>query len=314
MAGAGVVGLALVLDLLVAEPPTEFHPVAWFGRLVGPLDREWARPRLVGLVGALTLPLLAAGGVGALVAVVGQAHLLGGAVLAGIALFLTTSFRRLLTTAGAVSAATETDLTSARENLRALAGRDASALSAGQVRSAAVESAAENLADGLIAPLGAFAVGAGVPLALGGPPSLSLAAGVAGAVWVKAVNTMDSMLGYRSKPVGWAPARLDDLVMWLPARASAVFLAMAALRPTALPSAARWVAGVPSPNSGWPMGVLAAALDVRLEKPDVYVLNPDGDLPSVSLARRGVRTVAVAGLLAYAVTAAVLALPEVMVS
>jgi adenosylcobinamide-phosphate synthase len=298
MLGAGTVGLALALDAAVGEPPTPLHPVAWFGRLVAPLDRAWGHPRLVGLAGAVALPLLAAGAVGGLVVVATRADSLVGVAAAGVALFLTTSFRTLLSTAVAVSAATDRDLASARDELRALAGRDAASLSAGQVRSAAVESAAENLADGLVAPLLAFALGA----------QFSLAVGAALAAWVKAVNTMDSMLGYRSKPVGWAPARLDDLVMWAPARASAVLLAVAAMAPGALTAAARWVRDVPSPNSGWPMGALAAALDVRLEKPGVYVLNGDADLPSVATARRAVRTVAVAGLLAYVAAAVVAAL------
>jgi len=306
------VGVALTLDLAVGEPPTALHPVAWFGRLVARLSGEWSRPRLVGLVGALSLPLVAAGTVGGVTLAVSRAAPVAGAVLAGVVLFLTTSFRRLLTTARAVSDETETDLSAAREDLRALAGRDAASLSAGQVRSAAVESAAENLADGLVAPLGAFAVGAGLGVALGTAPALAAGAGLA--TWVKAVNTMDSMLGYRSEPVGWGPARLDDLVMWLPARASALLLAAAATAPTALGRASPWVSTVPSPNSGWPMGVLAAALDVRLEKPGVYVLNPDAGLPSVALARRGVRTVAVAGLLAYAAVAVGLALPAVVLA
>jgi adenosylcobinamide-phosphate synthase len=301
--GAGAVGLALALDAAIGELPTAAHPVAWFGRLVAPLDREWARPRAVGLLGAVTLPLVAALAVGAPVWTVTRASPLAGVVAAGIVLFLTTSFRTLLGTAATVSAASDRNLSDARERLRALAGRDASALSAGQVRSAAVESAAENLADGLVASLLAFALGA----------QFSLAAGAALAAWVKAVNTMDSMLGYHSKPVGWAPARLDDLVMWVPARVSAALLAAAALAPAALTAAAGWVRDVPSPNSGWPMGTLAAALDVRLEKPGVYTLNADASLPSPAAARRGVRTVAIAGLLAYGAAALLAALQGVAV-
>ncbi|MFB6083248.1 MAG: CobD/CbiB family cobalamin biosynthesis protein [Halorientalis sp.] len=298
---AGAVGLAFVLDAAAGEPPTAIHPVAWFGRVVGPLDRDWPAPRLVGLLGAFALPLAAAALVWAAVAAATTLDPLAGAAVAGLALFLATSLRRLLSTARAVSETTERHLAAAREDLRALAGRDAAALSAGQVRSAAVESAAENLADGLVAPLLAFAVGA----------QLSLAVGAAAAAWVKAVNTMDSMLGYRSKPVGWGPARLDDAVMWFPARASALLLAAAAGAPTALRSASRWVDAVPSPNSGWPMGTLAAGLDVRLEKPGAYVLNPGATLPTVADARAAVRTVAVAGVLAYALAAAVVVLPEV---
>jgi adenosylcobinamide-phosphate synthase len=298
---AGAVGLALVLDAAVAELPTPVHPVAWFGRAVGALDRDWPAPRLVGLVGALAFPLAAGVLVWTVVAAATAFAPLAGAAVAGLVLFVTTSLRRLLSAVRTVSEATERDLTLAREELRALAGRDASALSAGQVRSAAVESAAENLADGLVAPLLAFAVGA----------QFSPAIGAAAAAWVKAVNTMDSMLGYRSKPVGWGPARLDDAAMWVPARASALLLAVATGAPTATRRASRWVESVPSPNSGWPMGALAAGLDVRLEKPDVYVLNADANLPTVADARAAVRTVAVAGGLAYALTAALVVLPEV---
>jgi adenosylcobinamide-phosphate synthase len=298
---AGAVGLALALDVTVAEPPDTLHPVAWFGRAVAWLDRDWAAPRLAGFSCALALPLTAGTLVWAGVTAATALDSLVGVLAAGLVLFVTTSLRRLLSAVRTVSEATARDLGAAREDLRALAGRDASTLSGGQVRSAAVESAAENLADGLVAPLVAFALGA----------QLSPAVGAAAAAWVKAVNTMDSMLGYRGRPVGWGPARLDDAVMWVPARVSALLLAVAAGAPTATRRASRWVASVPSPNSGWPMGALAAGLGVRLEKPGVYVLNADAELPTVADARTAVRTVAVAGVLAYALTAALVVLPEV---
>jgi adenosylcobinamide-phosphate synthase len=308
---AAAVGLAFALDATVGEPPERLHPVVWFGRVVGPIDREWDHPRVVGTAAALALPAGAALAVGGAVALAGLGDPLAAALVAGLALFATTSLRRLLVVAREVTAASADNLNRAREQLRALAGRDAATLSAGRVRSAVVESVAENLADGLVAPLGAFALvaatGARVPAAssgtagglVGDPAVVALALGAAAAAWVKAVNTMDSMLGYRSKPVGWAPARLDDAVMWLPARASAALLAVACLAPAAPHRARRWVADVPSPNSGWPMGAVAAALDVRLEKPGVYVLNPDAALPTVADARRAVRRTGVAGGLAY---------------
>ena len=302
------VGLALALDAAVGEPPTRLHPVAWFGRLVGPLDRAWTRPRLVGALAALALPLAAGLLVGGFVAVAGAWRPSAAAVAGGIALFLTTSLRRLLTVASEVTALTETDLDAARSELRALAGRDAATLSPGEVRSAVVESVAENLADGLVAPLGAFgalAVAADLVLSSGSLPAgldptvTAVALGAAGAAWVKAVNTMDSMLGYRSKPVGWAPARLDDAVMWAPSRASAVLIAAAALAPGSLVAARRWLDRVPSPNSGWPMGTVAAALGAGLVKPGVYEINAGAPLPTVDDAERAVGRVRLAGGLAY---------------
>jgi adenosylcobinamide-phosphate synthase len=287
----GAVALGFALDLVVAEPSTRFHPVAWFGRVVAPFDREWRRPRAVGVAVAAALPLLAAGTVALLTWGALEVNPIFGAAVAGLVVFVATSLRMLVETAREVVADTgdEGDLSAARERLPVLVGRDPSDLSAGEVRSAAVESAAENLADGLVAPLAAFAVLA--------PASLALAAGAA--AWVKAVNTLDSMLGYRSKPVGWASARLDDAVMWLPARVSAGLVAAGGLAPRAVVAARAWADTPPSPNSGWPMATLAAALDVRLAKPGVYALNDGATLPTVSEAARGVRVVGVAGVIAY---------------
>jgi adenosylcobinamide-phosphate synthase len=299
---------ALAIDRAVGEPTDRWHPVAWFGRLVAPVDREWRHPRVVGALAALALPLVAAGAVGGTVLLAASAHVAAGTVVATLALFATTSLRSLVDTASEVAALTETDLDAAREDLLALAGRDASELSAGEVRSAAVESCAENLADGLVAPLGAFAVLAGLVGAGGAGLPLALGAAAAAAAWVKAVNTLDSMLGYREKAVGTASARLDDVVMWIPARASALLLAVAAGAPRAL-AAARPLARRPaSPNSGWPMATLAVSLGVRLAKPGAYDLDAGQGFPSVAESERGVRTVARAGVLAT-VLAGVVAWP-----
>jgi adenosylcobinamide-phosphate synthase len=296
---AAAVGVAAGLDALVGEPPTRLHPVAWYGRAVGAVDRSWSRPRLVGVVAATVLPAAAAAVVVAVVLAASSIGAGAAVAAAALALFLTASCRRLVTAARTVVAATESDPERAREAVPALVGRDPASLSPAQLRSAAVESAAENLADGLVAPLSAFALTTAlVSLALGGAGTLPLAAGAAAATWVKGVNTLDSMLGYHSKPVGWASARLDDAVMWVPARLGAVLIALAALDPGSLRAAREWADGPPSPNSGWPMAALAAVLDVRLEKPGVYVLNPDRDLPTVAEGQRGVRVVAIAGVLA----------------
>ena len=309
MSAVLALAVAVGLEAAVGEPPTRLHPVAWFGSLVAPLDRAWTRPLAVGAIGTLALPLGGAAVVGGLVAAVGSQSSLAASILAGVTLFLSSSLRRLLDSARSVVADSDTDLEAAREGLLALAGREAEALSPAQLRSAAVESAAENLADGLVAPLGAFALAATLaPLA--GLPALP-AAGAA-AAWVKAVNTMDSMLGYREKRVGTPAARLDDAVMWLPARASALILAVALRNPRALALARRWLDAVPSPNSGWPLGVAAAGLAVRLEKPGVYVLNPDAPLPDAAVATRGVRAVGVAGLLSYLAAGLWLAVPGVL--
>jgi adenosylcobinamide-phosphate synthase len=292
---AAAVAVAFLFDALVGELPERGHPVALFGRLVGGLDREWRRPRLVGAAAAVGLPLLAAGLAGGATALAARLSPLAGVAVGALALTSAFSLRMLRSVAREVVDATRSDAEGAREAVRSLVGRDATALSAGELRSAAVESAAENLADGFVAPLSAFALGAGV----------SLSVGVAAAAWVKGVNTLDSMLGYRDTPVGWASARLDDAVMWLPARLTAALLAAAARDPGAVPRGRSWAREPASPNSGWPMATTAAVLDVQLRKPGAYVLNPDAGLPTAAEARRSVRLVVVAGALAVAVAGAV---------
>ncbi|RRJ32502.1 adenosylcobinamide-phosphate synthase CbiB [Halocatena pleomorpha] len=287
LAPAASIALALVLDTTVGEFPERVHPVSWLGRMIAPFDREWSRPLVVGGIVGGSVSLLAAGSAGGVVVLVSRIHPWSGVFAAGLVLFVTTSRRLLLDTARSVVTHTATDVPDARTRLRALAGRDATALSAGQIRSGAVESAAENLSDGLVAPLCAFVVLAPVSLALG----------AAGATAVKAVNTLDSMLGYEHKPVGTVSARLDDLVMWIPARVSALLLAVGS--PSALSTQRAWLATVPSPNAGWPMGTLAAVVDCRLEKPDVYTLNPDRPLPSVTVAHRAIQRVSRVSLLAF---------------
>ncbi|WIV65835.1 adenosylcobinamide-phosphate synthase CbiB [Natrialbaceae archaeon AArc-T1-2] len=287
-----IVAFAFVLDLAVGEPPTAVHPVAWFGRLVGTIDREWVDgergQRLAGVAIAVLAPVLAATIAGVVVVAAGTVHSIAGVLVATLVLYATTSLRMLLELARTVIEESEADLETARERIRGLVGRDASELSPAQLRSAAVESAGENLADGLVAPLLAFAILAPV----------SLPAAAAAAAWVKAVNTLDSMLGYPSKPVGTASARLDDLVMWLPARVAAVAVALAATDPRSLVRARRDARVPDSPNSGWPMATLSVALEVRLEKPGAYVLNEDGELPTLADGQRAVRLVGVAGGLA----------------
>jgi len=210
-----VIGLAFSLDLLLGEPPTAAHPVAWFGRLVDALDREWSETergqRYAGIALAVLAPLVPRRYRRRYRPAATTFHPTAGGVAAALVLFLTTSLRSLLELTADVVAATESDLETARERVRGLVGRDTSTLSAGELRSAAVESAAENLADGLVATL--------LPFAVLAPVSLPAAAAVA--AWVKGVNTLDSMLGYPSKPIGTGSARLDDLVMYLPARLAA---------------------------------------------------------------------------------------------
>ncbi|MFW6383986.1 MAG: adenosylcobinamide-phosphate synthase CbiB [Halodesulfurarchaeum sp.] len=287
--GSLAVGIALALDAAIGEPPERIHPVVALGAVIDRLDRPYRHPRAVGVLIAVLLPLLAATVAAVPVALLQSWHPIAAGALAGGLLFTMLSHRLLLSLARAVIEATERDLDGAKDAVVGLVGRDTAELDAAEVRSAAVESLAENLADGLVAPLLAFALGS----------LLSLPVAVGGAVWVKTVNTLDSMVGYPDRPLGTGGARLDDLAEWLPARISAGLIALAAGDPAGLQRARRWAGDPPSPNSGWPMASMAAVLDTRLQKPGAYDLGPGTPLPDRETALAGVAVGRRAGWLAF---------------
>ncbi|MBS3759965.1 adenosylcobinamide-phosphate synthase CbiB [Halodesulfurarchaeum sp.] len=287
--GALAVGVAFVLDAVVGEPPESVHPVAQLGQVIGALDHNFSRPGIVGTVIAVLLPLAFAVLAGGSVWLLGHVNPLLAGLFGGLILFTMLSLDMLTGLTSRVIDATETDPEQAKQDVIGLVGRNTESLSPAELRSAAVESLAENLADGLVGPLLAFAIGSLV--------SLPVAVGTA--AWVKGVNTLDSMLGYPDRPLGTASARLDDVVEWVPARLSAALIAVAAVDPLALSRAQAWVGEPQSPNSGWPMAAMAATLDIRLRKPDAYDLNPTASFPSLDRAHEAVQVGTRAGILAF---------------
>jgi adenosylcobinamide-phosphate synthase len=158
----------------------------------------------------------------------------------------------------AVAAGLDQGLAEGRRAVSRIVGRDPDRLDAPAVARAAIESLAENLSDGVVAPL-FWAVLLGLP----------------GIVAYKAINTLDSMVGHKSPrhlAFGWASARADDLVNLLPARLTGLLLALAAGRAAARAwRAMRRDAGLHrSPNAGWPEAAMAGALGLRLAGPRVY--------------------------------------------
>jgi adenosylcobinamide-phosphate synthase len=237
----------LGLDRLLPEPPGAVHPVVLFAFVMTSLEhrihRDRKGPGLVHASAGLALGLAAG-------AAVRSTTLATASAVAG---------RALSTAATDVGRALdEGDLDRARGLLPALVGRDPSGLDAGEVARAAIESVAENTVDAVVAP------------ALWGA-----VAGAPGALGCRAVNTLDSMVGHRSPRYanyGWASARLDDLVAWVPARLTALLVGL--VRPRAARPVWRAVRDQapahPSPNAGVSEAAFAAALGLRLGGRNAY--------------------------------------------
>ncbi len=261
------------IDALTGEPDALWrrvpHPVVLAGRLIDALDRRWnledeppSRRRDRGIAAVLVL-LLAAAASGALIGGVLDRLALLGDLLEAAVVGILLAQRSLHDHVLAVADGFLTDgLAGARRAVAAIVGRDPEALDEAGVCRAAIESAAENFADGVVAPAFWYLVG-----------------GLPGLLAYKALNTADSMIGHRTdrhRHFGWAAARLDDLANWLPARLSAALaIAAAWTLPDGEPAAA-WRAvrrdadRHRSVNAGWPEAAFAGALGLRLAGPRRY--------------------------------------------
>ena len=280
--------LALLVDRFLGEPPVRWHPVVWMGHYLGRAGRRIApaagSPAIHKDFKRFSAGALAwfAGAAMVLVAssalqwAAWQLPAWGAVLLTGLALKPLLAWRMLRDEVQAVEAALATSLDAGRAQLGRLVSRDVSQLSAEEVRESAIESLAENLNDSVVAPVFWFVL-----------------FGLPGAALYRFANTADAMWGYRGRwewAGKWA-ARADDVLSWLPARITALLLAVVALPSPFLPLVAMWRESghTPSPNSGWPMATMALLLGVRLGKPGVYVLNAPGRAPTPDDLQRAVK-------------------------
>jgi adenosylcobinamide-phosphate synthase len=265
----GGLALAWLWDTAFGEPANRWHPVAWLGRVLGPIGRiaRSHAPAPAFVIGAVAwcalagLLVVAAAGIER-VALALPAWL--GVPLLALAFKPTFAWRMLRDETAAVESAMGSSLTTARERLSGLVSRDVSAFDESLVRESALETLAENVNDAVLAPL-LWAAVAGLP----------------GAVLYRFANTADAMWGYRGawEWAGKWAARADDVLSWLPARLTALLLAPRVVLTQWL-RLRREARQTPSPNGGWPMAALALGLGVRLRKPGVYALNANAPSPA----------------------------------
>jgi adenosylcobinamide-phosphate synthase len=253
---APILALALVLDALLGEPDWLWrhlpHPAALMGRLIATLDRRFNRPpdaKLAGLLMTIALVTFA-GTLGWLIHLIPDYGLLE---LLTVAILL--AQRSLVDHVRAVATGLRRSLDDGKRAVALIVGRDIAPMRGPDVARGAIESAAENLSDGVIAPAFWYLVG-----------------GLPGLLVYKMANTADSMVGHltpRHRDFGWASARWDDLLNLIPARLTALLIALSH----------GWTDPGPvlrdapkhrSPNAGWPESVLAPILNVALAGPRSY--------------------------------------------
>lgn len=243
------------------------HPVSWLGKLISVCDSQLNRSKHSALqrkiLGCVTLVVCmavagsVAFGVQQLIQTL-NLGIIGSAILLGIASWPLLAARSLYTHVKAVIIPLQAqDLASARQTVAMIVGRNTAHLDEGGVSRAAAESLAENTSDGVVAPL-----------------FWGLVAGLPGLYIYKAVNTLDSMIGYKSEKYidfGWASARWDDVVNLIPARLTGLFFCLFSSRPAqAFTVMIKDATKHPSPNAGWPEAALAGSIDIALSGPRHY--------------------------------------------
>lgn len=248
--------LAMVLDAIFGEPKWLWdrlpHPAVVIGRAITWLESRMntGNRRMMGvlMIGALVV----------------LAWIIGGLIVAlpfgdiwsvGLAAILLAQ-RSLVDHVRAVADGLRVNLASGREAVAQIVGRDVTAMDKPAIVRSAIESAAENLSDGVIAPAFWFLIG-----------------GLPGMLVYKVINTADSMVGYRNaryEDFGWASAKIDDVANWVPARLTAMLIMFSYMRWDIWPLIRRDAGLHRSPNAGWPEAAMAAVLGIALSGPRSY--------------------------------------------
>ncbi len=251
--------IAMLLDAVFGEPRMLWdrlpHPAVLMGRLVAFLDRTLNTGQDRKSKGVLALSLLCF-----TAAVIGSLLSQFGWVIEIIVAAILLAQKSLIDHVKAVATGLRTSIEEGRIAVSMIVSRDTKDMNEAQVARSAIESAAENFSDGVIAPAFWFLVG--------GLPAMLV---------YKFVNTADSMIGYKTEKYlefGWASARIDDLLNWIPARLSMLLIVVFAKRSVNFRAIVSEAKRHKSPNAGWPEAAMARAINVALAGPRSY----DGQL------------------------------------
>lgn len=262
-----ILALAVLLDLVLGEPPTWAHPTVWMGRHISLVEKWSPKKGIVGLLTglsiAITLPAVWGAGAYFLSLWLQSFHPIVYILVGAVLLKSTFSVRLLHKEAALVRSHLDRgDMDQVRGRMPSLVSRDPSSLTAEQATAATVESVSENINDSFLAPWIFFAL-----------------FGLPGAFAYRMINTLDSMIGYRGvyEHLGKASAKLDDLVNLIPARLAGLLLVAASGFLPGQQMSKAWIimwrdhGRTQSPNAGWTMSGMAGALGVQLQKVDPQV-------------------------------------------
>ena len=277
--GIVIVGFALLLDFLIGDPKTKYHPTAWIGKLIAvlvPFSRNNSPKKelfggilIVFTVVVIVSTLLVALDFGISLLTIDIVSLVVSIVVGSILLKTTIAIRGMQKHAlSVVDALEKDDLDSARNHLSMIVKRNTKDLDKNHISSAVLESVSENTVDGVTGPLFYYAV-----------------FGLPGAFVYRAINTIDSMIGYKTslfRNIGWFGANCDTILNYIPSRLTGLVMILSALIlgynwKESFYIMKRDGRKLESPNAGFPIAALAGALGTKLEKINYYAVG-DGNI------------------------------------
>ena len=248
-----------IADLVMGDPERLPHPIVWFGKAIAWFERllnKGRGRRVKGIITALLLIGFVYAAMFFLLRWIDGVDKYAGMAVKAILVFYCLAGTTLIREVKKVFEAVDRSLEEGRRQVARIVGRDTSELSEQEVRIAALETLAENLSDGVVAPVFWYAI-----------------LGVPGMMAYKMVNTLDSMIGYRTqryREFGWCAAHIDDVANYLPARLTTLLMLTVTGRFRLLNFVTWFGREHVSPNSGYPEAALAGILDCRFGGPHTY--------------------------------------------
>lgn len=266
-----ILGLAVLIDLLIGEVPDKIHPVIYMGNFISKLKNYLPATKTSGLLIILATNFTFS--IITLILLLITAYINNWlyVILASVILSTTFSINFLIKSVKDIQKDLNEDIDKARQSMSYLVSRDTQELTESRITSAAIETLTENITDSIISPL-FYTTIISIPF--------GMIIAIPCAVIYRVCNTMDAMLGYKTKElidVGCYPAKLDDVLNYIPARIAGYYMILSAyiLRYDYKQSyhvMKEFALKTPSPNSGYTMSAAAGALNITLTKEGVYQL------------------------------------------
>ena len=262
-----IIIIAVVIDVIFGEPPVKIHPVVWMGKLIDFFKGHLIsyRSKISGIILTSLVVMIFTLATYVLLHLSAFNYILY-ILISSIILSTTFAIKVLLTSALNMKNDIDSNIEKARKSMSYLVSRNTMELSEEDLISATIETLTENITDSIIAPL-----------------FYAFIFGVLGAVVYRVINTLDAMVGYKTPEkikIGWFPAKLDDILNFIPARITGILVVIAAavLRlnwKNAYKIMRRDARKPDSPNSGYSMAAAAGALGIKLEKIGYYEIGDE---------------------------------------